>query len=219
MCTPGCASRRACIVLSRSCSSFSSSICRARPVQAALLDERDDQVQLAGVEERPVPTADVDDRARQAPEVDAVHHLSARDAFAVANLRGFPHRRRGPLMQHGGLRGAVGADVLEGRRVDPRRPAPLALQQRRGPDRDFPHRPEAVRAPRRPRPARRPGPPRAALRTVDGALEHQREAGRAAHRRQGGVAVLTALISGSGGPAAVRAVQRMGVGCHAVQVE
>src|SRR5262245_7977301 len=41
----------------------------ARAIQAALLDERDDLVQLAGVEERAVRAAHVDDGSRQLAEV------------------------------------------------------------------------------------------------------------------------------------------------------
>src|SRR6476620_326906 len=41
-------------------------------VEAATLDEADDGVQLAGVEERAMTAADIHDRAGQAPEVEPV---------------------------------------------------------------------------------------------------------------------------------------------------
>ena len=55
----------------------------ARALQAAAVDELDDRVQLAGIQERAVALADVDHDAGDAGEVDAVHHLSAADAGAI----------------------------------------------------------------------------------------------------------------------------------------
>ena len=60
----------------------------AHAVEPALLDEGDDRVQLAGVEERAVAAADVHDRAGQPAEVHAVHHLAAPDARPVAHGSG-----------------------------------------------------------------------------------------------------------------------------------
>ena len=50
----------------------------ARRVEPALADEGDDPLQLEGVEPEPVPLAPVDDHARAAAEVPAVHQGAAR---------------------------------------------------------------------------------------------------------------------------------------------
>src|SRR6188508_284595 len=151
----------------------------ARAIEAAALDERHDRVQLAGVEERAVPLAHVDDGAREPAEVEAVHHLSAGDALAVADLFGAGGTQgMRPLVQHRPLRLAAGAHVLERLRVDPHPAAALAFEQRRVADVDVVHYAAARRARRLDRRARRPRAPRAAGRAVGRPLEHQRETGR-----------------------------------------
>src|SRR4029079_8174530 len=102
-----------------------------RAIEAAALDERRDRVQLPGVEERAVTLAHVDDGAREPAEVEAVHHLSARHALAVADRLGSGGARgRGPLVQDRPLGLAARAHVLERRRVQPHPAAALALEQR-----------------------------------------------------------------------------------------
>ena len=142
-----CRAASVCTSLSRRCSSFRSSISRSRVRSSPPCWMKvDDRVQLSGVEERAVAAADVHDRAGQPAEVDAVHHLAARDARAVADRSRLPRRwGAGPPVQHRGLRLAVGADPLEGLGVDPHPVAPSTLEQRR---------------PRRPRPARSVAPAR-----------------------------------------------------------
>ncbi len=105
---------------SRRSSSFRSSIeSSARAIETSALNERHDLMQLAGIEEGAVPAADVDHRARQLPEVHAVHHLSAPQARAVLH--------RSPWSFPWSVWTGAGARPLAtpaGRRAARRRPRP-----------------------------------------------------------------------------------------------
>src|SRR5262245_26651817 len=166
----------------------------ARAVDTSRLDEADDLVQLAAIEKRAVSLADVDDRARDLPKVDAVHHLPAARARPVA------HRRQSRLrlcgltraVQHRRLRFAAGADPLERRGFDPRALAAPALEEigiahaRPG------HLSLAGRAPHRSSVARLGTAARGtAVLAEGGALEDQAKAGGTADACQPCAAVLT----------------------------
>jgi len=77
-----------------------------RQIETAIHDERRDGVKLAGVQERSMPAAHIDDRPRDASEIEAIHHLATNDAAAVAYGRGSCGERPGrtPAFEHRRLR-------------------------------------------------------------------------------------------------------------------
>src|SRR3954471_1965191 len=192
-----------------------------RAIETAGLNERDDRMQLAGVEERPVAATEVDDRARQSSEIHPVHHLSADQARPVVNGRSSDGiRRRGtPPIEYSGLRLLVRADSLEVRGGEPQAVTARALQQVVTP---APHE-------RQPFPAawtRVRGRlcvcsrgASAALWAERRACKHEREALRTTHRGQARAAVRAARSLRTNGRPAVWAVQRLNVGHAAHRIE
>ena len=188
---------------------------RARAIEASALNERHDLMQLAGIEEGAVPAADVDHRARQLPEVHAVHHRPAPQARPVLHRRGgLFSGPGGQALEHGRLRLPLGAEPLEDVRVDPDAVAAGALEERRRADVN----------PLELAPAGRtlcpgvvfPGPDsrRATFVAIGRPLEAERKAGGAADGRQPGAAVAAAAAIRLGRRAAAGTPQRARIGHH-----
>src|SRR3954463_11177306 len=112
-------------------------------------------------------------------------------------------RGRGPLVQHGALRVAIGADLFERRRIDPHSAARLALDERGPADLDLLHRVAAPWTSGARGPLLGASAPGAAVRTVDRPGEHHGEALRATEGCELCVAVLARVIASRRRPSAV----------------
>src|SRR5258708_3023706 len=169
-------------------------VVRPGAFEAAGVDERHDRLELGPVEPDAMPLADVDDHARYVAEVLAVHERFAGGAGEIADR---PTRRRGALQSgHSGHRRngaallAIGAELGERRRVDPRAGAGRAFEQGGGPDLYAAQCPAAAGADERRRfvdGPRRLRPPMGAELHPD---EHRTEARRAGGGSEGRPAVL-----------------------------
>src|SRR5436190_24253137 len=102
-----------------------------RTIEAARLNERDDRMQFAGIEECAVAFTEVDDSARQSSEIHAVHHFSAEQARPVVDWRPSLRIGRGgaPALEYGRLRLEIRTDSLELRGADPQPVTASALEQ------------------------------------------------------------------------------------------
>jgi hypothetical protein len=111
----------------------------AREIEPAVHDERRDRVQFAGVQERPVTAADVDDGSRHPAEIDAVHHLPADDARAVMDrcAVGVRRYRRPVPFEHSGLCFAIRANPFEIGGADPDSVTRRALEDREVAEQDL----------------------------------------------------------------------------------
>ena len=113
----------------RSASRISSRRRAQGAVETALPDKGHNLVQFAGIEERAVAPADIDDSARDTAEVDTVHHPAAFDARPIAHRgRGWSRVARFRTIQQRRLRVLLGAQALEGIGSDPHAVARAALE-------------------------------------------------------------------------------------------